>query len=226
MTPNGEATEGVLTRLRKMDDLKPWGSIVYGPDGDKWGMSWNHASRRAAVDDARNNCGANKCPIELSFYGVAMRRVRDLGQILVADPARHRCSGPRKRRLTSAARLANLAALLARSVPTGPAARIFSSRDWKHLLMQNAVRRSIPILALLIPLACGSGLAHAQSGSAGGSIGNDEKSLSGSRAAPRSVKTRATQPARGGRTAPRRDARAAAAAATISMAPGSSAASA
>src|SRR2546428_7734748 len=55
--------------------------------------------------------------------------------------------------------------------------------------MQNAVRRSIPIvlLALLIPLACGSGLAHAQSGSAGGSIGNDEKSLSGSREKPRAV---------------------------------------
>jgi hypothetical protein len=69
MTPTGEATEGVLTRLRKMEDLKPWGSIVYGPDGDKWGMSWNHASRRAAVDDARNNCGTAKCPVELSFYG-------------------------------------------------------------------------------------------------------------------------------------------------------------
>jgi hypothetical protein len=69
MTPTGDATEGVLTRLRKMDDLKPWASIVYGPDGDKWGMSWNHASRRAAIDDARNKCGANKCPMELSFYG-------------------------------------------------------------------------------------------------------------------------------------------------------------
>ncbi|MFZ2159910.1 MAG: caspase family protein [Bradyrhizobium sp.] len=69
MTPTGEATEGVLTRLRKMEDLKPWGSIVYGPDNDKWGISWNHASRRAAVDDARSNCGAGKCPIELSFYG-------------------------------------------------------------------------------------------------------------------------------------------------------------
>jgi hypothetical protein len=69
MTPTGEPTEGVLTRLRKMDDLKPWGSIVYGPDSDKWGISWNHASRRAAVDDARANCGAGKCPIELSFYG-------------------------------------------------------------------------------------------------------------------------------------------------------------
>jgi hypothetical protein len=68
MTPSGEATEGVLTRLRKMDDLKPWGSIVYGPDSDKWGISWNHASRRAAVEDARSNCGAGKCPIELSFY--------------------------------------------------------------------------------------------------------------------------------------------------------------
>ena len=50
--------------------------------------------------------------------------------------------------------------------------------------MQHAVRRTIPItlLTLLISAAFGSGLAHAQSGSAGGSIGNDEKSLSGSRA--------------------------------------------
>jgi len=69
MTPTGEATEGVLTRLRKMDDLKPWASIVYGPDNNKWGMSWNHASRRAAVDDALKNCGSSKCPLELSFYG-------------------------------------------------------------------------------------------------------------------------------------------------------------
>jgi hypothetical protein len=69
MAPTGEATEGLLLRLRKMDDLKPWGSIVYGPDSDKWGMSWNHASRRAAVADARGNCGSAKCPIELSFYG-------------------------------------------------------------------------------------------------------------------------------------------------------------
>lgn len=68
MVPTGEATEGVLTRLRKLDDLKPWGSIVYGIDGDKWGMSWNHASRKAAVDDARSNCGAGRCSIELSFY--------------------------------------------------------------------------------------------------------------------------------------------------------------
>jgi hypothetical protein len=69
MTPTGEAAEGVLTRLRKMEDLKPWGSIVYGPDNDKWGISWNHASRKAAVDDARSNCGTGKCPLELSFYG-------------------------------------------------------------------------------------------------------------------------------------------------------------
>lgn len=69
ITPTGEATEGVLTRLRKMEDLRPWGSIVYGPDSDKWGMSWNHLSRRAAIDDALRNCGTSKCPLELSFYG-------------------------------------------------------------------------------------------------------------------------------------------------------------
>ena len=123
MTPTGEATEGVLTRLRKMDDLKPWGSIVYGPDSNKWGMSWNHASRRAAVDDARANCGGGKCPIELSFYGNAVRRVRDLRKIMVAGSARYRAAAPRTPRLTSAARLANLVASSARFVPTDPAAR-------------------------------------------------------------------------------------------------------
>jgi hypothetical protein len=79
-------------------------------------------------------------------------------------------------------------------VPTVPAAEIVVRDIWKHLLMQNAVRRSIPILALLIPLACGSSLAYAQSGSAGGSIGNDEKSLSGSRAGESSKPARRSQP--------------------------------
>ena len=138
MTPTGEATEGVLTRLRKMDDLKPWGSIVYGPDSDKWGISWNHASRRAAVDDARGNCGGGKCPIELSFLWHALRRVRDLrtnpGRWSSATP----CSAPRMPRLTSAARLANLAALSVRSAPTAPAAdTYFQILD--YLLMRNAV---------------------------------------------------------------------------------------
>ena len=69
MTANGEPTEGVLTRLRKMDDLKPWGSIVYGPDSNKFGISWKHASRHAAVDEAQSNCSGGKCSMELSFYG-------------------------------------------------------------------------------------------------------------------------------------------------------------
>ena len=55
--------------------------------------------------------------------------------------------------------------------------------------MQNGVRCSIGtgLLSFLITIAFGTGPALAQSGSAGGSIGNDEKSLSGSREAPRSV---------------------------------------
>jgi hypothetical protein len=60
--------------------------------------------------------------------------------------------------------------------------------------MKDAVRRSIPLLALLIPLACGSSLTHAQSGSAGGSIGNDEKSLSGSRTGESSKPARRSEP--------------------------------
>jgi hypothetical protein len=51
--------------------------------------------------------------------------------------------------------------------------------------MRIAVRRSIRIAFLLILTSVALGPAHAQSGSAGGSIGNDEKSLSGSREPPR-----------------------------------------
>jgi hypothetical protein len=69
MTPTGEATEGLLARLRQLDDLKPWGSIVYDPDSNKWGISWAYPSRKSAVSDARANCGTSKCPVELSFYG-------------------------------------------------------------------------------------------------------------------------------------------------------------
>jgi len=56
--------------------------------------------------------------------------------------------------------------------------------------MQNAVQRSVRIalFSLLLSVAFGTSVSFAQSGSAGGSIGNDEKSLSGSRT-PRAVET-------------------------------------
>ena len=67
--------------------------------------------------------------------------------------------------------------------------------------MRNAVQRSIRIslFYLLMPAAFGAGAAFAQ-GSAGGSIGNDEKSLSGSRESPRSV-----EPARRSKPKPEAD---------------------
>src|SRR3954470_7206383 len=57
--------------------------------------------------------------------------------------------------------------------------------------MQGVVQRSIGIslFCLLISVTFAPGTAFAQSGSAGGSIGNDEKSLSGSRATPRAVES-------------------------------------
>ena len=65
--------------------------------------------------------------------------------------------------------------------------------------MQNALYRSIRIglFSLLTAVAFGPVIAFAQ-GSAGGSIGNDEKSLSGSRDAPRAVES----PARRSRAKP------------------------
>jgi hypothetical protein len=67
--------------------------------------------------------------------------------------------------------------------------------------MQNAVQRSIGIglICLLTSVAFGSGLAFAQ-GSAGGSVGNDEKSLSGKRESPRAV-----EPARRSKPKPEAD---------------------
>jgi hypothetical protein len=66
--------------------------------------------------------------------------------------------------------------------------------------MDDTVRRSIRIalLSVLLPVAFVSDPAYAQSGSAGGSIGNNEKSLSGSREAPRAAESE--KPARRGRS--------------------------
>jgi hypothetical protein len=124
MAPTGEPTEGLLLRMRKMEDLKPWGSIVYGPDGNKWGMSWNHASRRAAVAD-----GAAIAPapnVRSSFPSTARAAARSRSR---TSPGRwssaRACSAQRTPRLTNAARLAKLAALLEPSVPTAQAADFF-----------------------------------------------------------------------------------------------------
>jgi hypothetical protein len=60
----------------------------------------------------------------------------------------------------------------------------------EQVIMEYSAQRSVRITlhALLISVAI-SGAAVAQSGSAGGSIGNDEKSLSGSREKPRAVES-------------------------------------
>jgi hypothetical protein len=60
----------------------------------------------------------------------------------------------------------------------------------EHFTMRYPARHLIGIglLSLLVSVATGGG-AVAQSGSAGGSIGNEEKSLSGSREAPRAVES-------------------------------------
>jgi hypothetical protein len=60
--------------------------------------------------------------------------------------------------------------------------------------MQNAIRRrtTIAVLCAALAVMIGPSLALAQSGSAGGNIGNDDKSLSGSRQPPRSVEPERT----------------------------------
>ena len=164
-----------------MDDLKPWGSIVYGPDSDKWGISWNHSSRRAAVDDARQEL-RRRANVRSNSASMAPRaaplRFRGIpGRWFSAT----RSSAPWTPRLTPAARLANPAALSTRFVPTAPADRFFSSIGSRCLCQDLSTHDPIALFSTLISTVFGSPVAFSQSGSAGGSIGNDEKSLSGSR---------------------------------------------
>jgi hypothetical protein len=70
MTPDGNATQGLLRKLRDIGGLKPWGALVYGKNNGKWGMAWNEATRKAAVARARASCGdSSSCPVEISFFG-------------------------------------------------------------------------------------------------------------------------------------------------------------
>lgn len=70
LASTGEATEGLLRRLRDVSGLKPWGAIVYSKSSNKWGMSWAMDTRKAAVANARATCGdASQCPAEISFFG-------------------------------------------------------------------------------------------------------------------------------------------------------------
>jgi hypothetical protein len=63
--------------------------------------------------------------------------------------------------------------------------------------MQNVTQRARRAILISVLISVGAGAAFAQSGSAGGSIGNDEMSLSGSREAPRAVES--DRPARRGK---------------------------
>jgi hypothetical protein len=62
----GHPTAELLQRLRAAGALNPWGAIMKG--GDKWGMSWGHTTRKAAVAAARLPCGTS-CTTEVSFFG-------------------------------------------------------------------------------------------------------------------------------------------------------------
>ena len=70
LAATGAVTQGLLRRLRDISGLKPWGSIVYSEQSNKWGMSWSQDTRTGAVASARATCGnASECPAEVSFFG-------------------------------------------------------------------------------------------------------------------------------------------------------------
>ena len=116
----GEVTEGLLTRLRDIGGLKPWGAIVYDKDAGKWGMAWDDPSRKNAVASARDKCGGAKCPIEISFFGTSC------GAFALSPSASPSCratisKGRSRPLLTSAASAARFAASSAHHAPTAQA---------------------------------------------------------------------------------------------------------
>lgn len=102
------------------------------------------------------------------------------------------------RGLTGAATLANLTRIVydyCRGVPIAGPLFIGS-----HCILASIIRRLIKaaLVSATLAIAAAPDLARAQSGSAGGNIGNEEKSLSGSRETPRAAET--SRPARRSRT--------------------------
>jgi hypothetical protein len=71
LAQTGVPTRGLLSRLRDLGGLKPWGAIVYSKSDGRWGMSWDHQTRKAAVEDARKTCGTSSCSVEVSFFGTS-----------------------------------------------------------------------------------------------------------------------------------------------------------
>jgi hypothetical protein len=68
--PTGVPTYGLLRALRAAGNRAPWGAIVYAKDLGKYGMSWGHVSRKAAIANAVASCGdPSQCGSEVSFFG-------------------------------------------------------------------------------------------------------------------------------------------------------------
>ena len=67
----GRLTVGLLQRLRSAGRLSPWGAIVFSDTTQKWGMSWSHDTRKAAVAAAQATCGPDPstCSKALTFFG-------------------------------------------------------------------------------------------------------------------------------------------------------------
>lgn len=69
LPPTGQATTALLQHLRTVGSQAPWGAIVFDKSSGKWGMAWEHASRKEAVASAVSSCGEARCSLELSFFG-------------------------------------------------------------------------------------------------------------------------------------------------------------
>jgi hypothetical protein len=70
LAQTGVPTYGLLRTLRQNKPLGPWGAIIYARASQRWGMSWDHDTRKQAVSKARMQCGdAVQCNAEVSFFG-------------------------------------------------------------------------------------------------------------------------------------------------------------
>ena len=119
----GLPTLGLLRRLRGLDALKPWGTIVFARASARWGMAWGK--------DSRADGGDGRPLVVRDSVAVHSRRSASSAPTARPSPmsgldGRSRpapaFSKPRMRRLPTARRAARLAASSRRCAPTGPSA--------------------------------------------------------------------------------------------------------
>ena len=118
----GEATQGLLTRLREIGGFKPWGAIVYDNTAAKWAAAWNQSRAKTPSRARDHHVKRRNAPpksVSLAQPVVPSRCLRRAG----LSPRATTFTIRGRRLLTNAASAGKRVASLGHPVPTVPIGR-------------------------------------------------------------------------------------------------------